>query len=91
MYVMVDGAEGASTVRRAPFPLSRIPASIEHSMKLLRVCVFTLEQSIRFPSSENLDQIRECKYESYVDVSNKHSKNSVPIGYIASPSLVHAK
>ena len=32
-----DGAEGASMVRRAAFPLSRTPASIEHSMKLLRL------------------------------------------------------
>ena len=31
-------AEGASMVRWAPFPLSRMPASIEHSMKLLCVC-----------------------------------------------------
>ena len=31
-------------VRRAPFPLSRIPASIEHSMKLLCVCSATKER-----------------------------------------------
>ena len=33
------GAEDASMVRRAPFPLSSLPASIEHSMKLSCVCV----------------------------------------------------
>ena len=32
-------------VRRAPFPLSRIPASIEHSMKLLCVCYLRLGHS----------------------------------------------
>ena len=32
------GAEGATMARRVPFLLSRFPASIEHSMKLLCVC-----------------------------------------------------
>ena len=32
------GCGNAQTARRAPFPHSRIPASIEHSMKLLRAC-----------------------------------------------------
>ena len=32
------GAEDATMVRRAPFPLSSLPASIENSMKLLCVC-----------------------------------------------------
>ncbi len=31
------GVEGASMARRAPFPLSSIPAYIEHSMKFLCV------------------------------------------------------
>ena len=35
---------GASMVRRAPFPLSRIPASIAHSMKLLCVCITTTKK-----------------------------------------------
>ena len=34
-----NGVEGASMVRRAPFPLSSLPVYVEHSMKLLCVCV----------------------------------------------------
>ena len=34
-----SGAEGATMEWRAQFPLSRIPTSIEHSMKLLCVCL----------------------------------------------------
>ena len=41
------GAEDASMVRRAPFPLSSLPASIEYSMKLLCVCVTSLHGSRR--------------------------------------------
>jgi hypothetical protein len=39
-----DGVEGTSMARRAPFPLSSIPANIEHLMKLLGV---NLKNSIR--------------------------------------------
>ena len=41
------GCGNAQTARRAPFPHSRIPASIEHSMKLLRVC---RNEALRAPS-----------------------------------------
>ena len=34
------GAEGATMARRAPFPLSSIPAYIDQSMKLI-VCTFS--------------------------------------------------
>ena len=34
-------------VLRVPFPLSRIPASIQHSMKLLCVMVFTFLRTLR--------------------------------------------
>ena len=36
-----DSVEGASMVRRAPFPLNGLPAYIEHAVKILCVCVYT--------------------------------------------------
>jgi hypothetical protein len=39
-----DDVEGASMARRAPFPLSSIPAYIEHSIKLLCVEASSMHQ-----------------------------------------------
>ena len=43
------GAEGATMARRAPFPLSSIPAYIDQSMKLF-VCLSASHQQLRLSS-----------------------------------------
>jgi hypothetical protein len=52
------GVEGASMARTAPFPLSSIPAYIEHSMKVL--CVLRFHTQLREPGMLVLQLLLHC-------------------------------
>ena len=67
-------------VRRAPFPPSRIPASIEHSIKLLCVCVCVCEHFEGAASQNEGDVPADSRPEQLGRCTNTKT---------ASPSFAH--